>query len=346
MNIGYIVAAIGILSVIVTAHELGHFIVGRLCGIGVDEFSVGFGPKLLQRRGKKTLYSLRLLPLGGYCRFTGEDAEDDAPDAFNNQPVWKRFVTTLAGATMNFVLGYVLTVVIVLGFGLPTLLPQVDSFSPDMPAEAAGLMVGDKIESVDGEPIEFSLDGYYAMSAALNAHDLDRPVRIGVERGGEHLVYEFGLRKMEDGSHRIGIVLARERVRPGPGEGLIYSGQRIAYVMGSMVEMLRDLVFKGEGLGDVSGPVGIIGYVSEQMQEGVDVVLDLVILISLNLGIMNLLPLPALDGGRLVFLLVEGIRRKPVSRDKEGMVHLIGLGALLLLILAVTYRDIVRLVVG
>jgi len=343
MNVLSVLFSVLILCLIVTAHELGHFLVGKACGIGVIEFSVGFGPKILQWRGRETLYSIRCIPLGGYCRFVGEDGEDPAPNAMNNQPVWKRFLTVLAGPVMNFVLGTVLVVVLFLAFGLEYPVPVVGELVPGMPAETYGMLPGDILVQVDGQPIENNEYGTGQATAALQNSDKSRPVEIVVLRDGEEVTLQVPLQKNEDGSYQVGIYFDYDTIRYPLGKTLKLSMQTIRNEMGLMLSMLKNLIFRGEGVEDVTGVVGVVSVMSQSMSSGLDSIIRLIIIISFNLGIMNLLPIPALDGSRLVFLLVEGIRRKPIDREKEGMVHAIGLLILFGLMIVITYKDIVRL---
>ena len=338
--------AIIIFGAIIFIHELGHYCMGRLCHVGIEEFSIGFGPKLLQWRRKGILYSLRLIFLGGYVRFTGEDAEDDNPLAFNNQPVWKRFLTVLSGPLMNFVLAFLMAMAILLFFGVYQPVPLVHSVIEGTPAEQAGLQAGDRITAVNGTALSYDMDGYEQMRGLISQLGADETIRLTVQRGDESLDIETGLYITEDGGANMGIYVGTARIPMGFLDSVRYSGQVIANVTQTMLDSLRNLVFKGEGADEVVGTVGIVSVMSENISQGVDTTLYLVLIISLNLGIVNLLPLPALDGGRLVLLIVEGIRRKPLPREKEGLIHMIGLCAFFVLFIVVTYKDIMRLITG
>ncbi len=348
-NFLYVLLAIVMLGVIVTVHEFGHYVVGRLCGIGIVEFSVGFGPRLLGFKRKGIQYSLRCIPLGGYCAFVGEDERNDDPRAMHNQPVWKRFLTVLAGPLMNFVLAYVLCAVLLNSYFIAETYPTVDQVVAGMPAEAAGLMAGDRILEVNGVTIDQGSEGVSQTVSAMRSGDMTRPIEITVDRGGEILSYSMVAVPVTDEEtqstqYQIGIVFASrtftlpESLREGVGF--------MAETTQSMLESLRNLIFKGEGLSDTVGTVGIITLVSQRAREGLYMVLWLMFIISLNLGIMNLLPVPALDGGRLLFLIVEIIRRKPIPPEKEGAVHAIGMLLLLGLFAVLTFHDIARLITG
>ncbi|MDO4865629.1 MAG: M50 family metallopeptidase [Clostridia bacterium] len=348
-NLLYILLAIVMLGVIVTVHEFGHYLVGRLCGIGIVEFSVGFGPRLLGWERKGIKYSLRAIPLGGYCAFVGEDDRSDDPRAMNNQPVWKRFITVLAGPFMNFVLAFVICAVMLDAFFIAETYPVVDQVMAGMPAEAAGLMPGDHILEVNGVALENTTSGVSTMINVLQSGDMSQPIDLLVERDGEQQRFSMIAAPVADEEsqttrYQIGIVFSSRTF--SFGESLAEAGSYMVETTGQMLESLRNLIFKGEGLEDTAGTVGIIALVSQRAREGMYMVLWLMFIISLNLGIMNLLPIPALDGGRLLFLIVEMIRRKPIPPEKEGTVHAIGMVLLLGLFVVLTYHDIVKLISG
>ena len=344
-NILYIFAALLIISFIVTIHELGHFIVGRLCGIGVVEFSVGMGPRLLGFKRKGIEYSLRMIPLGGYCKFVGEDEENKDPTAMNNQPVWKRFVTVIAGVTMNFILAYLAAVILFAGYS-GKIVPRLAEVTPDAPAAVAGLREGDLIVGVNGLEVAGEAGVMRVQSEVAAAED--QPVALEGERDGERLSFEIKpeLITLEDGTSRylIGIVFGSERY--SLLESLPAAFNYMRESSGMLLDALRKLVFKGEGAKDMAGTVGIVSIMSENVRQGWYMVFYFLFVISLNLGIMNLLPLPALDGGRLVFLIVEAVRGKPVPPEKEGLVHGIGMLLFIALFVFVTYNDIARLIHG
>lgn len=354
INLLYILAAILILGFIVTAHELGHYIVGRLTGIGILEFSVGFGPKILGWRRKGIAYSLRGIPLGGYCKFAGvEDGQAERPDAMEKQPVWKRFFTVLSGPLMNFVLAFVFVWIILTMVGLEMVetVPVIGQVSVDMPAEEAGFQVGDAITEANGEEISQDIDGVLALQQIISQAG-ESPIAFTLLRGDQELQISVTPKMSDDGENvrpMIGIVFDTQTVgiyRYSPLKAIPESASYMVRFTGMMLDSLKNLVFKGEGLEEMSGPVGIISFMSVQVRQGWGMVCNLVFVLSLNLGIMNLLPLPGLDGGRLVFLAVEGIRRKPVPPEKEGLVHGIGLLLLLVLIGFITFHDIVKLISG
>ena len=346
-NILYVLLAIVMLGIIVTVHEFGHYLVGRLCGIGILEFSVGFGPRLLGFERKGIQYSLRAIPLGGYCAFLGEDEKNDDPRAMNNQPVWKRFVTVLAGPFMNFVLAFVVCAIMLNAYFIAETYPTVDQVMAGMPAESAGLQAGDEILEVNGVALTHDSAGVSLMLRTMQSGDLAQPIELVVERDGERLDYRMtAVPVEEDGATRyqIGIVFASRTYNFL--ESIREAGSYMAETTGMMLDSLKNLIFKGEGLEDTAGTVGIIAVVAQRAREGMYMVLWLMYIISLNLGIMNLLPIPALDGGRLLFLIVEAIRRKPIPPEKEGAVHAVGMLLILGLFVVLTYHDIARLISG
>ncbi|NLG25970.1 MAG: PDZ domain-containing protein, partial [Clostridiales bacterium] len=209
MSVVNVILAILLLSFIVLVHELGHYTAGRLLGFGIQEFAVGFGPKLLRWRRKGIDYSIRALPLGGYVRYLGEDDDDDNPKAFNNLPAWKRFLAILAGPAMNFALAFVVAFLCIAAIGLPVgaPVPQVAQVAAGMPAELAGLQVGDRIVAVNGEAISFDEAGYQRMTELFAGHDAATPVTLTIERGGQSLDLSVALTEV-DGAKRIGISIA------------------------------------------------------------------------------------------------------------------------------------------
>lgn len=350
MNIITIILAILVLGFIILVHEAGHFCVGRLCRVGIEEFSIGMGPKIVQWEKKGIKYSVRWILLGGYVRFVGEDSDNSDPRAFNNQAVWKRILTVAAGPGMNFVLAFVVAMGMLMGYGLYQVVPQIDSVIENTPAAEAGLQAGDIILSVNGTKLSYDIEGYALMTEEMSKLTQDDVMAMEIDRSGEKLTLESKLYADEDGSLKMGVYIAQARVPMVFFESVSYSGQILKNMMGMMLQSLRDLVFKGEGVDEVSGTVGIVTVTSQVISQGFDSVLNIILVITLNLGIMNLLPLPALDGGRLVFLVVEGILklfgRGPIPRDKEGMIHALGLLAFLALFVILTYKDIMRLITG
>ncbi len=361
-----VLIALLLLGILVTVHEFGHFFFARLCGISVREYAIGFGPVLFQRTGKKgTTFSLRLIPVGGYCAFYGEDSLDKAdqedPRAFSRQRVWKRMITVLMGPGMNFLLAFLVLFFYVWIGGTASTVPCVSTVEAQSPAEQAGLMAGDEIIAIEDQSlIDASLSTF---TEAITAHQdalLPSPIGLTVMRGGEQL--QLSLTPFYDeayGRFRIGIsvgLISRTERRADGSTHIItnpatfvqagaLAWNNCTYAGTAMVSALKALITTGEGLENTSGPVGIVSLVSDQVQTGgFDAFINLLIMISINLGIMNLLPIPGLDGSRLIFLLIEVIRRKPVPPEKEAAVHLAGFVLLIGLMLFFTYNDIMKLI--
>ena len=346
-----ILIALVLFGVLILVHELGHFFAGRMVGIQPKEFSIGMGPVLLSKERKGIKYNLKALPIGGSCLFLGEDEENKASGAFNSAPVWRRVVTIVAGPFMNFLLGVVLIMVLYMGLGIMQIQPVVDQFNDSdvfaagNPAEEAGMLPGDRIVGVNGE-YWGDLDDQTIIQnvhTALSQRE-GAPVQFIIERDGEQLTKTVTpIYNAQDNAYQIGIFFRNEIVKVGFFKSLAYGFKDAVGAIVTMVSFLGQLIFRGQGAGDVLGPVGIVNEIGNAVQMGWGYVINLAINISLNLGLINLLPFPALDGGRIALLAVEGIRRKPFDREKEGIFHLIGFAVLMLLMVLITYRDIAKL---
>ena len=327
-------------------HELGHFLTARAVGIHAEEFSIGMGPRLLKIPGKETTYSLRALPFGGYVRFLGEDETSDDPRAFNNAKVWKRILVVASGPLMNLLLAVLLLSVAYLSFGVyDSDLPVIDSVIAGYPAEQAGLQAGDRIigiGDIDISTLEDS-EAVERIRAFINENGSD-PFTITILRNDKTMSFDvIPILNEADNRYQLGFYFAVGTRRIGFFQALGMSFVQTFRIVGLMVAMLKDLIFAGRGLGDVMGPVGIVTEIGRAAQAGIQQLLNLGIIITINLGIMNLIPFPALDGGRLVLLIVEGIRRKPIDRYKEGYFHFIGFVLLIILMIIVTYKDILKI---
>ena len=338
-----ILGAIVILGVLIVIHELGHFGVARALGFRVDEFAVGFGPRLVSKERKGIVYSLRAFPLGGFCRFHGEDKDEGSdPSAFNSQKPWKRFLVLLAGAAMNIAFAYILAVVTLLSWG--DYAATVEQVNAGSPAEAAGMEAGDVIISINGKQAVFD----FAALDEIQTADSENGVDIVVKRGGESVtLHASSLYDEEQGKNIIGITLNYTGRRYFSfGEALGTAGDFLVYSAKSLVSFFVNL-FKTPNLSDqVMGPVGTLSVIGQAVRSGWESIFRLTLYLSLNLGVFNLLPFPGLDGARLIFVLIEMIFRKPVPREKEGLVHLIGLGLLMVFVIYLTVGDVGRLIGG
>lgn len=340
-----------IFGVVVISHEFGHFLLAKANGIHVVEFSVGFGPKLLGFKKGDTEYTLRLLPLGGACRFEGEDmtSEEDlkaelSDGAFLKANVWARISTVIAGPLFNFILGFIFSLVIVSMTYID--LPVIQSVSEGGGAEAAGLEAGDKLLEIDGKRVHLYRD--VVLRSMLSDGDT---VDVSYEREGEKFVTQITPKYSEtEGRYLFGFA-GGEYVKSEGIEVFKYAWYEIRYCMDSTYSALIGLFNGTVGKDDVAGPVGIATVVGDTYEASkeygwVSVLMNMMyiaVLLSVNLGILNLLPLPALDGGRLVFMLVEVVRGKPVPPEKEGIVHFIGMVLFLILAVFVLFNDLSRI---
>ena len=338
-----ILEALLLLSVLVMIHELGHYTAGRLLGFTILEYAVGMGPKLVGFKRNGIEYNLRALPLGGMCRFYGEDDGVKDDRCFNAQKPWKRFIVILAGPVMNFVLAFVLAVILLLGWGVADESRVfVQGVYESTPAQAAGLQAGDRFLTVDGRTV----DSYEALTGAVAAADPDRMEVVVLRDGQEQTFILSDLYNGETGANFMGVTLSYGVKKVG----LFYAfkeGAAICREYAGLVFKSLGMLFSGEaGLKDMAGPVGIVQLLGEATESGWYTVLSLCTLLSVNLGMFNLFPIPGLDGGRLFFILIEWVRGKPVPPEKEGLVHMIGLGLLLVLVVVVTFNDVLRLFRG
>lgn len=341
MDFLYVLLAIFIFGVLILIHEAGHFLFARLFRVTVHEFAIGMGPKVISHTSKKSgiAYSLRLLPFGGFVSMAGEDEESDDPNAFNKKPVWQRFIITAAGAAVNLLAGIlVMGILVATSKALPsTTIHHFDEKSTSVQY----LQEKDQITAVDGTRVYTFNDLLYEiMRKGVE------PIDITVKRNGTEItVADVVFPTITDS----GVVFGNVDFIPyaeakTPLNILKHACVRSASTIKMIWESLYDLVSGRYGMEAVSGPVGVTQAMSEAASTGIANLVYLAVVISMNLGIMNLLPLPALDGGRLVFLLVEGIRRKPVSPRIEGYIHFAGLAVLMLLMVLVTFKDIIGLI--
>ncbi|HZK33815.1 MAG TPA: M50 family metallopeptidase [Bacillota bacterium] len=331
------------LGIIVMIHELGHFLVAKAVGISAEEFSIGMGPQLLKIAGKETIYSLRLLPIGGYVKFTGDDEDTSDPRAFKNSKIWKRMSVIAAGPIMNFILAVLLFTILFISYGVATdVLPVIDDMIEASAAQEAGLLPGDRFVAIGAVDLA-GMDNTQAVSEiqANIAQNEGSPIEMTIERNGEKQEYTITPR-FDKGAqkYQLGFYFRQDIEKPGILKALGMSFENTGLLIVNMVDLLGNLIFKGQGAGDVAGPVGIVREIGKAAEAGVEYLLTLGIIITANLGLINLIPFPALDGGRLTLLIFEGIRGKPMNPEKEGYINLVGFVLLMLLMLVVTYKDI------
>lgn len=333
-----IVAWIVVFGVLVAVHELGHLFVAKSFGMRVDEYSLGFGPGLAKYRYHDTQYSLRAIPLGGYVRIGGMDGEKTAdPNDFPNRPLWQRFLVIFAGPVMNLVLAFVLYVIVLGWVGLPVASTTIEHLIAHYPAAAQGLHVGDRIVTIDGQRV-----GSGTAISTIIAQHAHQALHIGVVRGHRHLA--FVIRPRFDRSlkrYLIGIELGTVMVHLAPLAAIRAGLTQTVQLTGSWFVALYQLV-TGQHAFDLMGPVGIAVTVGEAARAGWYYLISLAAVLSANLALFNILPVPVLDGSRLFLLGVEGVRRRAMDPARESMIHLVGMVFLLLFVVFVTYHDIVH----
>ena len=336
-----ILLAIFMFVVIIVIHEFGHFISAKLNGVRVNEFSIGFGPKIISKQGKETLYSIRAVPFGGYCAMEGEDEESSDIKAFSNKKAWRRFIIVAAGAAFNLILGFVLAVIMTIPqerFATTT----VAQFDENAVSNGYDLRVDDEIIKANGRRIFCFSDLSYMLSSAR-----DGKIDFTVIRDGKETELEgvrFNLQKLDDGNSYIDLDFKVYGEKKTFLTTVKYAAKTtVSY--GRIVYMsLFDMITGKYKLNQLSGPVGITATVSNAAKESLWNVIYLGCIISINLGVMNLLPFPALDGGRLIFIIIEMIRRKPIPAKYEGIVHTVGFAILFALIIFITFNDIFNLI--
>ncbi|MFA5413154.1 MAG: RIP metalloprotease RseP [Patescibacteria group bacterium] len=351
-----IVVFVLILGLLVFVHELGHFVAARRNGVKVEEFGFGFPPRIFGIKRGDTTYSINWIPLGGFVKIKGEDGENrEDEDSFGNKKIWRRAVILAAGVFMNFILAAVLLSV---GFmiGLPQVINgengyarvrdakvQVVQILEDTPAAAAEILPGDAVLEIDGQKVE----NVEAMQNYL-AGKIDAPVKFLLERDGQKIEKEISPTFLiETGRGGIGVGLLKSGIVSYPWYMALWKGAESTVLFTGEVarafyELIKNLIVTQKVSVDLSGPVGIAVLTGQVARMGFIYLLQFTALLSINLAVINFLPFPALDGGRILFLLIEKIRRKPVSQKIENLVHNIGFGLLMLLVLLVTYRDVIK----
>jgi len=330
------IAAIFVFLMVILFHEFGHFIAAKSVGIKVNEFSIGMGPKIFQRQKGETKYSIRLLPIGGFVSMEGEDEKSEDPRSFNRAKPWARIITVAAGAIMNFVLAVIVLIIVSYNIGTPT--TTVLETIENSPAERVGIQSGDIVKSING----VNVDDWNSIVDRISNSNPDKEMIVRVIRGGETIDFKLKPTISEEDNRviiGIGIIPKYEKsISAAIAGGLSEAG----HMFQIMFEFIKG-IFRGKvNARDLSGPVGVIYTIGEAAKYGVINLLYLMGFISVNLGVFNLFPLPALDGSRIVFILIEVIRGKPINPEKEGYVHFIGFILLMLLMAVVTYTDINR----
>ena len=342
-----IIIALLIFSGIILFHEFGHFLLARLNGVFVLEFSLGMGPRLLSHVSRKsgTRYSVKLLPFGGSCAMRGEDDGDMSEGAFGRAKVWQRLLIVAAGPFFNFILAFLGAVIIVTGAGYDA--PYAEYLSEGYPAQEAGIQQGDLITSIGGEKITV----YRDFSGFVSLHQKDfadgKSMTVRWIHDGEARSAELTARQNENGRYILGISGGSRTAAKNPAEVLKYSLYEVKYWISTTVNSLRLLLTGRISVQNVSGPVGVVQMIGDTYEETKSEgffylflnMINLVILLSANLGVMNLLPFPALDGGRIVLLLLEAVRGKKLGENIEGYINLAGFAVLMVLMVLILIND-------
>ena len=329
---------------IIFVHEMGHFLLAKANKIRVDEFSIGMGPRLFSFVKGETRYSLKILPLGGSCMMGEDDADDVSEGSFNSKSVWARISVIAAGPVFNFIFAFIFAIILVGVSGYDE--PVLGDVSSGYSAEAEGLQAGDRIVKINGKSIHL-----WREISLYNMLHPGEEADVVYERDGKRYEATITPKKGENGNYLMGIEWTGKNTDATVLTAIEYGVYEVKYLVDSTLESLKMLITGKVGLDQLSGPVGIVEAMKEADDSAKDAGLKVRflqflyfgVLLSANLGVMNLIPIPALDGGRLVFLFVEAIRRKRIAPNKEGWVHMIGLILLLGLMAFVMFNDIVKL---
>ncbi len=341
-----IIVAILVFSVIIIFHELGHFLVAKACDVRVNEFMLGLGPKIFGFTKGETTFSLHALPFGGACVMEGEEEESDDERAFNKKTVWQRMAIVVAGPLFNFILAYVFAFIIILNMGYD--LPLVNDVTKGYPAEQAGIKAGDEIVAMNDYKVSF----YREISVYNYLHPGER-VTVTVKRGGEEKKFTIDpVLDKKTGRYMIGIKGGNISSEKTLKNAFIYAGKEIKYQIYVTFASLKMLLTRQLALKEMSGPVGIVKVIGDTYEKSSDdgmlyVIMNLLsisVLLSANLGVMNLLPIPALDGGRLFIYLIEVVRRRPMKEAIEQRINLVGFALLMTLMVLILFNDIYKII--
>jgi len=334
------VASIFVFGILIFFHELGHFAVAKFVGIKVHEFSLGFGPKLLTLPKGDTSYNLRILPLGGFVRMAGMDPnekdEEDDGRGFNSKTVGQRIAVIFAGPLMNFLLAVLLFSTIFIFQGIPVATTVISEVIPDFPAAKSGIMAGDRILAVDGQPV----DSWEELSGTISQKP-EQEIEVTVLRDGVEKSFRVFTARDENNTGKLGIYPEQGLSKGNLFQALALGADYTARITWMILDFVAKMIL-GQTPADVGGPVRVVSEIGKAAQVGFFFLLQLSAFLSINLGLFNLFPIPALDGSRILFLFWEKVRGRPVDPVKENFIHLIGFGLLLLLIVVITYNDILQ----
>jgi regulator of sigma E protease len=336
-----LIVAITGLGLLIVLHEAGHFIVARLCGMRVERFSIGFGPALLGFKRGGTTFQIAPIPLGGFVQITGlnpaEDFDRSDPCVYPNRPRWMRFLTMVGGPAANYFTAFVLLFMVLLIFGMPSKTLQIFEAIAGKPAAAAGLRAGDVVVEANGQPISADFPIGDVLRAGQGA-----PLSIRVLRNGQPLTFSLTPERQSSGAFLIGVnigrIVKRNSVRPGTAlkEAITYPYVASLDILGGFYDLVRGRV----PLGELSGPIGITREIKQAADQGVVEYLSMLIMLSIYLGLFNLLPLPALDGGRALVLAIESLTSRRLNPRIEAAVHATGLIVFLIALIAISVKDL------
>jgi len=341
-----ILIAVIIIAVLILVHELGHFVVARRIGIPVYEFSVGFGFKIFSWKRDEVEYSLRIIPLGGFVRMAGEEADDQAnPDGFSRRTPMEKIRVAFAGPFMNFALAVFIFIYSYTFIGIPQAdnEPVIGKVLANQPAEEAGIMSGDRVLSVN----DTSLATWQEFTKLLAAESGSEVIILEIERDNQIIEIEV-MPEMNSttGVPVIGVLSNIDYQKQGLFTAIKIGLQQTYELTILLLSGLLTMITGGASAAEIAGPVGIVSLIGDAAQVGMVFLLSFAAFLSINLGILNLLPIPAMDGSRILFAIIEAIRKKPLNPEKEGFIHWLGFMFLMLLIVIVTFNDIVKLIKG
>jgi len=333
------IASVFVFGMLVIFHEFGHFSIAKLVGIKVHEFSLGFGPKLFGIPKGETSYNLRALPLGGFVRMAGMDPNEEEADderGFNKKTVGQRVAVIFAGPLMNFILAVGLWAFVFMFQGIQVGTTEIEAVIPGSPAEKAGIVAGDKIVAVNGEYLEWE-----KIVTRISERPEER-IAVTISRDGIEKQYDIDTYRDENGQGKIGVKSVYSYRKMGLIPSLALGLETTGRITVTILDFIAKMIF-GQVPAELGGPVRVVSEIGKAAQVGFFFLLELSAFLSINLGLFNLFPIPALDGSRILFLAWEKIGGRPVDPVKENYIHLVGLGLLLLLMVVITYNDILQL---
>lgn len=337
-----IIATIFVFGLLILFHELGHFITAKSVGMRVDEFAIGFGPKLVSKKIGETIYSIRIIPLGGFNKIAGMDPDEEQDErSFNAKPIWARMFVIVAGSVMNFILPVMLLFTVFMSAGIETASnePILGNVFTDKPAAMAGLQPGDRVISVNGTPI----DSWRQFVSVIQG-SAGTQLQINYSRGSEENKTAILTPEYDEKGKRgiIGVTPQINKYQPGALESVGLATKQTFLVAQSMLIGIGEMI-TGKVAADVAGPIGVAQMAGEVAQLGIIPLLQFAAFLSINLGLINLLPVPVLDGGHVVTLAVEGLRGKPLNKNQMQFIQMVGFALLMLLFVVATFKDISRL---